>query len=68
MEYVMELAIKDRWLSVVEIAQYVGVSKETIYRWVEQGKIPSHKVGKQWKFKAAEVDAWIRSGGAEINN
>lgn len=64
----LELAIKDRWLSVVEIAQYVGVSKETIYRWVEQGKIPSHKVGKQWKFKTVEVDDWIRSGGAEINN
>lgn len=58
----------ERWLSVEEIAKHLGVSKETIYRWVEKQKIPAHKVGRQWKFKATEVDKWIESGGAEIIN
>lgn len=52
------------WLSVEEISRYVGVSKETIYRWLEREKIPAHRVGKLWKFKPSEVDAWIKSGGA----
>jgi excisionase family DNA binding protein len=58
----------ERWLSVEEIAKHLGVSKETIYRWVEKQKIPAHKVGRQWKFKATEVDKWIESGGAELIN
>lgn len=61
------------WYSVEQIAQHLGISKETIYRWLEKGKIPGHRIGKLWKFKAAEVDEWIVSGGAEnlrgaINN
>ena len=61
----MNLEITDRWLSVLEIAQYLGISKETIYRWVESHKIPAHKIGKQWKFKIIEVDEWVTSGRAE---
>ncbi len=52
------------WLSVEGIAEYLGVSKETIYRWLERKKIPAHRIGKLWKFKPSEVDLWIMSGGA----
>ena len=52
------------WLSVEEIASHLGVSKETIYRWLEKSRIPAHRVGKLWKFKTTEVDDWIRSGSA----
>lgn len=55
----------ERWLSVEEIAAHLGISKETIYRWIERKKIPAHRVGRLWKFKASEVDTWIISGGAE---
>jgi excisionase family DNA binding protein len=58
----------ERWLSVVEIAEHLGISKETVYRWLDKGKIPSNKVGKQWKFKISEVDEWVKSGGAEDSN
>ena len=34
----------ERWLSVEEIAGHLGISKETIYRWVEREKIPAHRV------------------------
>ncbi len=52
------------WLSVEGISVHLGVSKETVYRWLERKRIPSHRVGKLWKFKASEVDTWIRTGGA----
>lgn len=54
----------ERWLSVEEIAAHLGVSKETIYRWLDSGKVPSHRVGRLWKFKASEVDAWVIRGAA----
>jgi excisionase family DNA binding protein len=52
------------WLSVEGIAEYLGVSKETIYRWLERKKIPAHRIGKLWKFKPSEVDQWVMSGCA----
>lgn len=54
------------WLSVEGIAEYLGVSKETIYRWLERKKIPAHRIGKLWKFKPSEVDRWVISGGASV--
>lgn len=56
--------MSERWLSVEEIAGHLGISKETVYRWIESNKIPAHRIGKLWKFQASEVDAWIRNGGA----
>jgi len=54
----------EKWLSVEQIANHLGVSKESIYRWLEKKKIPANRVGRLWKFKASEVDEWIRNGGA----
>jgi len=54
----------DRWLSVDEIAEYLGVSKDTIYAWVTSKGMPGHKVGRFWKFKRDDVDVWVRDGGA----
>ncbi len=58
----------ERWLSVEEIGAHLGVSKETVYRWLEKKKIPAHRVGRLWKFKASEVDEWVRIGGATEAN
>jgi excisionase family DNA binding protein len=58
----------ERWLSVEEIAFHLGVSKESIYRWTENGKMPAHKLGRQWKFKASEVDGWMKSGAATASS
>lgn len=60
--------MSERWLNVDEIAQHLGIASVTVYRWLEKGKIPSHRVGKQWRFKASEVDAWVADGGAETAN
>ncbi|HPN85009.1 MAG TPA: helix-turn-helix domain-containing protein [Victivallales bacterium] len=54
----------ERWLSVKEIAQYLGVRIESVYRWLDSKDMPGHKVGRHWKFKRDEVDKWVKSGGA----
>ena len=55
---------EERWLSVEEIATHLGISKETVYRWLEKKKIPAHRVGKLWKFRTSEVDQWVLAGRA----
>lgn len=61
------LDMSHRWLSVEEIAEYLGVSKDTVYVWISKRKMPAHRIGRLWKFKADEVDEWVRSGGAAEN-
>ncbi len=39
--------------------------KDSIYRWIAHRGLPAHKIGRLWKFKLTEVDAWVRAGGAE---
>ena len=58
---------QERWLSVEEIAEHLGLKPDTIYKWLDRKKIPGHKVGRLWKFKVSEVDNWITSGGASEN-
>jgi excisionase family DNA binding protein len=53
---------REPWLSVDHIATHLGISKETVYRWLERKRIPAHKIGRQWKFKISEVDQWVRDG------
>jgi excisionase family DNA binding protein len=50
------------WLSLEQIAQHVGVSTDTIHRWIRLRDMPAHKVGRLWKFKVSQVDAWVRAG------
>ena len=54
--------MKERWLSVAEIAAHLGVNPDTIYKWIERKQLPAHKVGRLWKFTASEVDQWVRAG------
>jgi excisionase family DNA binding protein len=55
---------EDRWLSTEEVAAYLGVRRDTIYKWRIRHGMPAHKVGKLWKFRKAEVDGWVTSGKA----
>ena len=47
--------------SVDEIADYLGVAKDNIYTWVTNKGMQGHKVGRFWKFKKDDVDAWVRA-------
>jgi excisionase family DNA binding protein len=56
--------VADRWMSVDEVAEYLGVSKDSVYGWVTSKGMPGYRVGRFWKFKRDDVDAWVRAGGA----
>ena len=60
----MDYTTTEKWSSLEEIAEHLGVSKDTIYRWISTKPMPAHKVGKLWKFKISEIDKWVTKGEA----
>ncbi|WP_088186374.1 helix-turn-helix domain-containing protein [Desulfosporosinus sp. FKA] len=58
----------DRWLSLAEICEYLGISRDTAIKWINKKNMPAHKVGRLWKFRTSEIDDWVRSGGATESN
>lgn len=47
-----------------EIMEHLGVSRDTVLTWIDNKNMPATKMGRLWKFKISEVDAWAKSGGA----
>jgi excisionase family DNA binding protein len=60
--------MESRWVSVDDVAEHLGVSRDTIYRWIDQRGLPAHRVGRLWKFQLSEIDEWVKSGGADAKN
>jgi len=53
--------LENRWMKVKEIAAYLQISEDLIYKWAQQGKIPVSKIGNQWRFNKEEVEEWAKS-------
>jgi excisionase family DNA binding protein len=63
-----ETKMSERWLSVDEIAEHLGIKRDTVYKWVAHKNMPAHKVGRLLKFQIKEVDEWVRTGNASSKN
>ena len=54
---------KSDYLTLKETAEYFRVQPLTVRRWALAGKIPAHKVGRQWRFSLKEIEEWAASEG-----
>ena len=58
----------DIFLTTEEVLEYLQVNLRTVYRLIKAGKIPAVRVGRQWRFRKADIDLWLESqqtsGGA----
>ncbi|MDL2233774.1 helix-turn-helix domain-containing protein [Ruminococcaceae bacterium OttesenSCG-928-L11] len=54
----------EKWVDTKTVAEYLNINKQTVFAWIAQKNLPAVKVGKSWRFKLSEVDAWLRSGEA----
>ena len=54
----------ERWYSLKEIMEHLGVSRDTALVWIAKRNMPASKVGRLWEFKVSEVDAWVKACNA----
>jgi PTS system nitrogen regulatory IIA component len=51
----------DQLMSVRDLADYLQVDMSTVYLWSQRGQIPAMKVGRMWRYRRSEIDAWLES-------
>jgi excisionase family DNA binding protein len=49
-------------------AEYLGVSRETLYKYLCEEKIPAFKLGNRWKFKKTILDRWMERQSMQFEN
>ena len=50
---------QDTLLNVKQVAQYLQLKPSTIYSWAQGGRIPAFKIGRTWRFRRTDLDAWL---------
>ena len=48
-------------LTVEELHSYLKIPKATLYSLAQSGRIPAAKVGKHWRFRRSDIDAWLKA-------
>ncbi|MFZ1133497.1 MAG: helix-turn-helix domain-containing protein [Candidatus Korobacteraceae bacterium] len=48
-------------MNIRQASQYLGVSPDTLYKYVSEERIPAFKLGNRWKFKKSILDTWMES-------
>jgi len=51
--------IDETFLTTEEVLEYLQVNLRTVYRLIKAGKIPAVRVGRQWRFRKGDIDAWL---------
>jgi excisionase family DNA binding protein len=47
-------------MTIDDLAAYLQVSKSSLYKLAQDGKVPGQKVGKHWRFHKVSIDAWLQ--------
>src|ERR1700676_5129848 len=53
--------IDETFLTTEEVLEYLQVNLRTVYSLIKAGKIPAVRVGRQWRFRKRDIDAWLDS-------
>ena len=53
--------MEETFLTTEEVLAYLQVNLRTVYRLIKAGKIPAVRVGRQWRFRKRDIDAWLDS-------
>jgi len=52
-------------MTIEELSAYLKIPKSTLYKLVREGKVPSQKVGRHWRFRKETIDRWLDETQAE---
>ncbi len=48
-------------MTIDDLAKYLKISRSTLYKLAQEGKLPAQKVGRHWRFHREAVDAWLKN-------
>ena len=51
--------IENEILTLEEVAAYLRLKPQTIYKWAQEKRIPAAKLGKEWRFRKSVIDRWV---------
>ncbi len=56
----------EKLLTTQEVADYLGLTQRTIYTYIQSGSLRAIKIGREWRIKEGELEAFISRGSGEI--
>lgn len=62
----MVVPVKSEIFNIDQLSSYLRVPKSTLYKLAAEGKIPSQKVGRHWRFRRQSVDRWLDRPGEQF--
>ena len=62
----MSNSINENYISIDDASLFLDIKPVTLRKWIKENSIPTHKIGKQWKFKRSELEEWVNSGKSAI--
>jgi excisionase family DNA binding protein len=51
-------------MTIDDLAAYIQISKSSLYKLAQDGRVPGQKIGKHWRFSRAVIDQWLGNGAA----
>ena len=51
-------------MTIDELSDYLRISRSTLYKLAQEGRVPCQKVGRHWRFRKEAIDRWLEQGGA----
>jgi len=61
----MAKARPDAVMTIGELSKYLKISRSTLYKLAQEGKLPAQKVGRHWRFHKEGIDRWLMEYPAE---
>ena len=55
-------------MNIRQASQYLGVSPDTLYKYVGEQKIPAFKLGNRWRFKKSKLDQWMEEKSSQMES
>ena len=49
-------------MTIDDLALYLQLSKSSLYKLAQEGKVPGQKVGRHWRFHRESIDKWLKRG------
>ena len=57
------MEIMDKWMSMKQVCEYLGISRDTANKWIKNKGMPAHQIDRIKRFDKDEIDEWMRNNG-----